>query len=86
MIGAQGHGKDLVDGINTCDKRYLKGKLCMIGIPEADDYSKMINAHSIIENSHYSFAEECKRLCEYSDRENTARVIVGTTSVKLNAR
>ena len=37
MIGTPGHGKDLVDGINASDKRYLKGKRCMIGTLEADD-------------------------------------------------
>ena len=26
MIGAPCHGKDIVDGINICDKRYLTGK------------------------------------------------------------
>ena len=26
MIGAPGHGKDVVDGINACDKKYLMGK------------------------------------------------------------
>ena len=26
MIGALGHGKDMVDGINACGKRYLMGK------------------------------------------------------------
>ena len=26
MIGAPGHGKDVVDRINACDKRYLMGK------------------------------------------------------------
>ena len=26
MIGAPGHEKDVVDGINACDKRYLMGK------------------------------------------------------------
>ena len=26
MIGAPGHGKYIVDAINTCDKRYLKEK------------------------------------------------------------
>ena len=26
MIGAPGHGKDVVDGINACDKRFLMGK------------------------------------------------------------
>ena len=27
----------------------------------------------MIGNVHYSFAEECKRLCEYSERENRAK-------------
>ena len=26
MIGVPGHEKDVVDGINACDKRYLLGK------------------------------------------------------------
>ena len=26
MIGAPGHGSDVLDGINTCDKQYLMGK------------------------------------------------------------
>ena len=26
MIGAPGHGKDVVDGINACNKRFLMGK------------------------------------------------------------
>ena len=26
MIGAPGHGKDVVDGINACDNRYMMGK------------------------------------------------------------
>ena len=37
MIGDPGHGKDVVDGINACDKRYFMGEICMIGTPEADD-------------------------------------------------
>ena len=26
MIGALGHGKDVIDEINACDKRYLMGQ------------------------------------------------------------
>ena len=40
MIGAPGRGKDIVDAINACDKRYLEEKMCMVGTPEADDYKK----------------------------------------------
>ena len=27
MIGDPGHGKDVIDGINSCDKRYLMRKM-----------------------------------------------------------
>ena len=45
----------------------------MIGTPEVDDCSKRIKVHLMISNVHYSFAEECKRLCECSDRENRTK-------------
>ena len=48
MIGAPGHGKDIVDTVNVCDKRYLKEKMCMIGTPEAGDSTKRMDAHVMI--------------------------------------
>ena len=73
MIGALGHGKEIIDGINTCDKRYLKGKICMVGTPEADDCNKRMLAHSMIGNAHYSSAKEYKRLYGISGRDNGAK-------------
>ena len=60
MIGAPGHGKDIVDSINACDKRYLKEKMCMIGTPEADDCTKRIDAHAMIGDKKSSWAVTCK--------------------------
>jgi len=45
----------------------------MVGTSEANDCSKRILDHSMISNAHYSFAEECKRLCGISGRENDAK-------------
>ena len=45
----------------------------MVGTSEADDCNKRILDHSMIGNAHYSFAEEFKRLCEISGRENSAK-------------
>ena len=73
MIDASGYGKDIIDSINVCDKRYLKSKMCMIGTPEVDDCIKRIKAHSMIGNTYYSCEEECKRLCKCSDRENRSK-------------
>ena len=58
MVSTSGHGKNIVDSINACDKRYLKGNMCTIGTPEVDDYSKRMTAHSMIGSAHYNFVEE----------------------------
>ena len=55
VIGTPGYFKEIVDSINTSDKGYLKGKMCMIEASEVDDSSKRIKAHSMIGNVHYSF-------------------------------
>ena len=56
-IGAPGHGKDIVDGLNAVDKQYLKG--CMRTIKTADETEfdiKKIQIHSIHENNATSYA------------------------------
>ena len=40
MIGVPGHGKDIVDGINAFDKRYVNDKICIVGTPETDECKK----------------------------------------------
>ena len=64
MIGAPGHGKDIVDAINACDKRYLKEKMCMIGTPEAEDSKKRMDAHAMFGYKRSSWAVTCKILLE----------------------
>ena len=83
MIDTPGHGKDIVDGINACDKRYLKSKMCMVGNPQADDCNKRMLPHSMIGNAHHSFAEECKRLCYINGRENGAKRFCKYKNVKI---
>ena len=67
-IGAPGHGKSKIDGLNAVDKRFLRSCMCMIGMPEANDGEKRMAAHAVVEDSSLSFAEECARLCSASDR------------------
>ena len=73
MIGAPGHGKDIVDAINACDKRYLKEKMCMIGTPEADNSTKRMNDHAMIGNKKSSWAITCKILLEDNIREQRVK-------------
>jgi hypothetical protein len=67
-IGAPGHGKDIVDGLNATDKMYLKKQMCMIGTPESNDSQKRMEAHSMTETASLSLAEECARLCSRRER------------------
>ena len=40
-IHAPGHGKDIVDGLNTTEKCYLKGKMELIGKLESNNTSNV---------------------------------------------
>ena len=64
-----GHGKDILDAINACDKRYLKEKMCITGTPEVDDSTKRIDAHAMIGNEKFSWAVTCKILLEDNIKE-----------------
>ena len=68
-IGAPGHGKDIVDGINAIDKEFLRSKMCMIGTPEASDGNKRMAAHSMVERASKSLAQEALRLCGDASRQ-----------------
>ena len=55
-IGAPGHGKDIFDGLNATDKRFLQGKMCIIGSPEANDDEKRMADHSMVDGAANSFS------------------------------
>jgi hypothetical protein len=40
MIGAPGHGKDVVDALNVTTKKYIKQKMCMVSNPGNEDESE----------------------------------------------
>jgi hypothetical protein len=77
-VGAPGHGKDIVDGLNAADKRYLIMKMRMIGLPEAgaegseenNGASSRMSAESMVEGTSKSLAVECARLCSDKARSN----------------
>ena len=69
-IGAPGHGKDLVDGLNATDKVYLRQMMCMIGTPEANDSAALMAAHSMVGDAKMSLAAESARLCSDPARKS----------------
>ena len=68
-IGAPGHGKSIIDGLNAVDKHYLKKVMCMSGCNRSDDVQTRMRMYSITKESTLSFAEECARLCGQDDRK-----------------
>ena len=64
-VGAPGHGKDVVDGLNAVDKRYLRKAMLRAGHPEADSTSNSINWHSATVGGNVSFAEGCMTTLQY---------------------
>jgi hypothetical protein len=75
-VGAPGHGKDLVDGLNACDKQYLKKMMMRITLPgneqSAAGEDKKIIPYSVKEREFASIAEEAARLCAL-DRSGGAK-------------
>jgi hypothetical protein len=88
MIGAPGHGKDVVDALNATTKKYIKQKMRMVSNPGSDECcDRKMKVHSVSETESTSFAMECLRLCnllerkdgvkssaKYAKREQSARV------------
>ena len=68
-VGAPGHGKSIIDGLNAVDKHHLKKVMCMSGSTRPDDVNTRMQMHTIVEESSLSFAEECARICGAEDRK-----------------
>eukprot|EP00978_Attheya_sp_CCMP212_P009286 scaffold21956_cov70-Attheya_sp.AAC.2 len=81
-VDTPGHGKDVVDGFNAVQKRFLTTCLRKTNMPEVhdtvNDDDRML-IHSMTEKGEVSFADECMRLLLHRDR-------VGTTGDKKHAK
>jgi hypothetical protein len=71
MIGAPGHGKDVVDALNATTKKYIKQKMLMVSNPGSDECcNRKMKVHSASETEATSFAMECLRLCTLEERKD----------------
>jgi hypothetical protein len=72
MIGAPGHGKDVVDALNATTKKFIKQKMRMVSNPGNDESERKMKAYSLSERETEttSFARECLRLCTARDRKD----------------
>jgi hypothetical protein len=68
QVGAPGHGKDIIDGVNAVDKNYISKCFCMTDMPEANNAANKISAESMVEGSLKSFVTECQCICSLDEQ------------------
>ena len=67
-VDTPGHGKDVVDGFNAVQKRYLATCFIMRSTPENDKIDgKCMRVEDMTEKGGVSFAKECKSLLYLCD-------------------
>ena len=59
-ISAPGHGKEVVDGINAVDKRYIYQLMSKVQLPGSVIFDSQIKMHTGTENKYVSLAKEFK--------------------------
>ena len=71
-VDTPGHRKDVVDGFNAVQKRYLATCLITRNTPEKDMIdSKRMCVEVMTKKGEISFSEECKRLLDLRDEIGT---------------
>ena len=59
-ISAPGHGKEVVDGLNAVDKRYIYQLMYKVQLPGSVKFDSYIEMHTGTENKYVSLAKEFK--------------------------
>ena len=54
VISAPGHGKEVVDGLNAVDKRYIYQLMYKVKLPESIRFDSKIKMHTGTENKDVS--------------------------------
>ena len=79
-VDTPGHGKDVVDGFNAVQKRYLATCLRMRSTPEKyKNENKRMIVETKTEKGEVSFSEDCNRLLDLRDE-------IGTKGDKKHAK
>ena len=71
-ISAPGHGKEVVDGINAVDKRYIYKLMYKVQLPGSVRFDSQIIIYTGTENKYVSLAKELKNHLEEEHRQNGA--------------
>ena len=71
-ISAPGHGKEVVDGLNAVDKRYMYQLMSTVQLPGSVRFDSQIKMHTGTENKDVSLAQEFKDHLEEEHLQNGA--------------
>ena len=69
-ISAPGHGKEVVDGLNSVDKRYIYQLISKVQLPGSIIFDSKIKIHTGTEKKDVSLAKEFKDHQEGEHRKN----------------
>ena len=69
-ISAPRHGKEVVDGLNAVDKRYIYQFMSKVQLPGSFRFDSQIKMHTGTENKDVSLAKELKDHLEGEHRQN----------------
>ena len=69
-ISAPGYGKEVVDGLNDVEKRYIYQLISMLQLPGSVRFDSQINIHTGAENKDVSLAKEFKDHIEGEHHQN----------------
>ena len=67
-VDAAGHGKGVVDGIQGCEKNFIRRKMCTINKNGQESAHNRMEAALISGDTPTSFAKECICLCSAESR------------------
>ena len=69
-ISAPGHGKEVVDGLNAVEKRYIYQLMSKVQLPGSIRFDSQIKIHTGTEKKDLSLARESKNHLEGEHRQN----------------
>ena len=69
-ISAHGHGKEVVDGLNAVDKRYIYQLISKVQLPGSVRFDSQIKMHTGTENKYVSLSKEFRDHMEEEHRQN----------------
>ena len=79
-INAPGHGKNIVDGINSTDKPYLKGKMRLIGKLVSNDTTNIGILPGASKDASIKFSNKCLHIL---NNKEIFHGLKGSTKMKI---